>query len=66
MPTQNPPNQTPAAQEPLRRDQDPSRKSQGPNNPLPGEPGGPTTSGHAEPSAPPDDKDRAKDDRSKR
>lgn len=31
---------------------DPSRKGQGPDNPLPGEPGGPSTSGHAEPSKP--------------
>jgi len=47
-----------------RRDtrQDPSRKGHGPDNPLPGEPGGPSTSGHIEPSEPADkDKDKTKD-----
>ena len=27
---------------------DPTRKGSGPNNPLPGEPGGPSTGGHSE------------------
>lgn len=37
---------------------DPSRKSTGPNNPLPGEPGGPSTSGHVEAEEHDDDKAR--------
>jgi hypothetical protein len=39
---------------------DPSRKGHGPNNPLPGEPGGPSTSGHIEAE---DGKDKADKDR---
>lgn len=37
---------------------DPSRKGHGPNNPLPGEPGGPSTSGHIEAEEAGKDKDR--------
>jgi len=37
---------------------DPSRKGHGPNNPLPGEPGGPSTSGHIEAEEAKPDKNR--------
>lgn len=43
---------------------DQSRKGHGPNNPLPGEPGGPSTAGHVEAEEP--DKDKANKDRETR
>ena len=46
MTTQNPNDPKDARHD--RDDVDPSRKGSGPNNPLPGEPGGPTTGGHSE------------------
>jgi hypothetical protein len=55
-----------SGQDPSRQGQDPARKGGGgPNNPLPGEPGGPSTSGHIEGEEHDEghDKDRADKDR---
>jgi|HubBroStandDraft_6_1064221.scaffolds.fasta_scaffold30214_10 hypothetical protein len=65
MPNPNDPKADPRRDEETRRPEhrtDQSRKGQGPDNPLPGEPGGPSTSGQpaaeeGQRKAPPADKD---------